>query len=91
MTLHFFLPWRPPQIAVDRPVVTVTPRQADALTGLCLGLTNFQIGRRLGVAEETAKTHVVRLLRVLGARDRCHAVALATSGQVTVNVKEVWR
>jgi DNA-binding NarL/FixJ family response regulator len=69
------------------PMVVLSPRQADVLTGLCEGLSNGDIGRRLYITEDTVKTHVRRLLPVLGARSRCHAVALVLSGQVRVLVR----
>jgi two-component system nitrate/nitrite response regulator NarL len=70
------------------PIVVITPRQADVLTGLCEGLSNADIGARLYITEDTVKTHVRRLLPVLGARSRCHAVALVLSGQVRVLVHD---
>lgn len=80
-------PWQPPALIHGHPVASITPRQADVLTGLCHGLSNVEIGRRLYLSEQTVKTHVKRLFRAIGARDRCHAVALAASGQITVHVK----
>lgn len=81
------LAWSPPIAATPPRDVTLTPRQADVLTGLCLGFTNEQIARRLELSENTIKTHVARLLRAMGARDRCHAAVLAISGQATVTVE----
>jgi DNA-binding NarL/FixJ family response regulator len=66
----------------------ITARQADVLTGLCEGLSNGDIGARLYITEDTVKTHVRRLLPVLGARSRCHAVALVLTGQVQVLVRD---
>lgn len=81
-------PWQPPDLVRGAAVASVTPRQADILTALCFGLTNFQVGRRLDISEDTVKTHAKALYRALGARDRCHAVALTVSRQLTVHVKE---
>jgi DNA-binding NarL/FixJ family response regulator len=73
-------------------VAFISPRMADVLTGLCLGLTNAAIGRRLYVSEQTVRTHVKRLYREMGANDRTHCVALAISGQVEVRVVDnPWR
>lgn len=79
-------PWSPPRL-LDRPtVVVLTHRQAQILSGLCRGLTNQQIGNELYLGLESVKTHAARLFRAMGARDRCHAAALAS--QLTIVVKE---
>ena len=80
--------WQPPRLTTGRTVASITPRQADVLTGLAHGLTNLQIARRLYLSEQTVKTHAKALYRALGARDRAHAVALTVSGQVVVHIKE---
>lgn len=41
------------------------------------GLTNNEIGLRLGIGENTVKTHLRNLMRKLGARDRVQAAAIA--------------
>jgi DNA-binding NarL/FixJ family response regulator len=41
------------------------------------GLTNIEIGVELGIAADTVKTHVARVLEKLGARDRTQAVSRA--------------
>lgn len=56
--------------------VRLTDRELEVLVRIGSGLTNAQIGRQIYLSEETVKTHVRRLLRKLGARDRAHAVAL---------------
>lgn len=78
--------WRPPQLTAQTDVV-ITARQADVLAGIAHGHTNKQIGARLGIVEESVKTHVKDLLRAVGARNRAHAAALACSGQVVVHVR----
>lgn len=55
----------------------LTARELESLTLLAQGLTNREIGERLFVSVDTVKTHVSRMLRKLGARDRAHAVDIA--------------
>lgn len=80
-------PWSPPRL-LDRPtVVVLTHRQSQILDGICRGLTNRQIAVAVGgVSEDTVKTTTSHLFRAMGARDRCHAAALAS--QLTIVVKE---
>ncbi|MCP3799075.1 response regulator transcription factor [Allokutzneria sp. A3M-2-11 16] len=52
-------------------------REQEVLGLIAEGMTAKRIGNRLGVSEETVKTHIRRILRKLEARDRAHAVARA--------------
>ena len=64
---------------------TLTPRETEALQLLSEGLSNRQIGERLGIGERTAKFHVNSILAKLGALSRTEAVVLAARlGLVTL-------
>jgi DNA-binding CsgD family transcriptional regulator len=55
----------------------LTPRQHETLFLLAEGLSTEQIADRLGVARETARNYIRRLLRVLGVHSRLEAVVKA--------------
>jgi DNA-binding NarL/FixJ family response regulator len=59
------------------PFAALTAREREVLLLLADGRTNRQIGRALGVAEKTVKTHVGNLLAKLGVADRTQAAVLA--------------
>lgn len=67
---------------VDRPArlgpaADLTPRETEVLGLLAEGLSNREVGVRLGMSAHTAKFHVNAILGKLGARTRAEAVAIA--------------
>lgn len=71
-----------PVSRIDR----LTDREREVLAGLVMGDGSAQLGSRLGISPETARTHVQNVLSKLGVHSRLEAVALARrSGQI-----ELW-
>lgn len=55
----------------------LSPREREALSCVAEGATTSEVGERLGVSEETARTLLRRGAAKLGARTRAQAVAVA--------------
>lgn len=54
----------------------LTEREREVFACLGGGLTNYSIGRQLGISEATVKTHVSRVLAKLGLQTRVQAALL---------------
>lgn len=61
--------------ALEEPTEPLTPRERETLELLGQGLSNRDIGERLGISEHTAKFHVAAILAKLGAASRTEAVS----------------
>lgn len=55
----------------------LSPQELKVLELMADGAPDKEICRSLWLSENTVKTHVRRILRKLGARNRTHAVAIA--------------
>jgi DNA-binding NarL/FixJ family response regulator len=60
------------------PLALLTPRESAVLLLIGQGLTNRQIGERLGLAEKTVKNYTSNLLAKLGLERRTQAAIVAT-------------
>lgn len=56
----------------------LTERESQVLDLIAAGLSDREIGERLGISSSTASVHVRHARLKLGARNRAHAVALAS-------------
>jgi len=54
---------------------SITGRELEVMQHLGRGLTRVEIGRALGISEETVKTHLKGIFAKLGASDRAEAVS----------------
>lgn len=52
---------------------TITPREREIIALIAKGSANKEIGHSLGIAEDTVKQHVSRILQKLGVKDRAQA------------------
>jgi DNA-binding NarL/FixJ family response regulator len=64
--------------------VELSGREVEVLTAVAEGLSNKQVGDRLGLSGLTVKSHLARIARKLGTGDRAEMVAIAMrSGVIT--------
>ncbi len=55
----------------------ITPREREIIALIAKGSANKEIGASLGIAEDTVKQHVSRVLQKLGVKDRAQAATEA--------------
>lgn len=61
----------------------LSDRELEVLQGLCAGLANKEIARRLRLAEATVKLHVKTLYRKLGVANRTQAALMARENGIS--------
>lgn len=64
-------------LAAELPHPELSARELEVLRLIVQGLSNKLIAHELGIAEDTAKTHVKSILKKLGADDRTQAATTA--------------
>ena len=62
--------------AAERKPVALSEREEAIMRGYADGLTTQQVGERLGLSENTVKTHTKRAMAKLNARTRSQAIAI---------------
>ncbi len=65
------------RLAERRGATDLTSREQEVLALLASGLSNREIGERLGIAEKTARIHVSNILSKMGVADRTQAAIAA--------------
>jgi DNA-binding CsgD family transcriptional regulator len=60
----------------------ITPRELAVLRLVSLGMGGNEIGKLLGIGEETVRSHLKKVQAKLGARNRAHAAAEAIRQQL---------
>ncbi|KXX56269.1 response regulator [Rhodococcus sp. LB1] len=66
---------------MQRPEEALTPREAELLTLLAMGMTNKELGKALFISEATVKTHLAHIYAKLGVDTRAAAVSVALRRQ----------
>lgn len=70
-------------------VATVTPSQRDVIRELaCDGPSNAEIGDRLGIREDTVKTHMRAALEATGCPNRTALALAVVRGRVRLHVED---
>ena len=64
-------------LAVRSSYGPLTAREIEVLELIAQGLRNREVGKALGITEETIKVHVRNIMEKLSAQDRTEAVTMA--------------
>jgi len=69
----------PPQLLFDEQrTEQLTQRQVEVLQSMNHGLSNKLIARELDLSESTVKSHIRNIFSILQAKNRSHAISIAT-------------
>lgn len=74
-----------PALAAAEYAAGLTPREDQVLGLVGLGMTNREIGDRLGIAEKTVKNTVTAVLSKLGVQRRGQAIIYVTVRRMTAD------
>jgi DNA-binding NarL/FixJ family response regulator len=75
--IEHFVDNAPARLTSQTVLNDLTDREREVFEQMARGRSNVEIASALFIAEQTAKTHVSRVMSKLGLRDRVHAVVLA--------------
>lgn len=75
--IEHFVDSAPARLSSQTVFNDLTDREREVFEQMARGRSNVEIAAALFIAEQTAKTHVSRVMSKLGLRDRVHAVVLA--------------
>jgi two-component system nitrate/nitrite response regulator NarL len=57
-------------------MIRLTTRETEVMQGVCDGLTNREIGKKLGLSHRTVEIHRNSAIRALGGKNGAHAAVL---------------
>ena len=63
----------------DNPVDSLPPRQMEVLRLICIGLSNKEIARELGLSASTVRAHISALFQKLGVSSRAAAASFGAA------------
>ena len=69
-------------------MVELSVREGQLLIHIANGLSNKQIAAELGITPDTVRSHLVRVMYKMNARNRAHVVSLAVK-QNMINLEDV--
>jgi DNA-binding NarL/FixJ family response regulator len=75
--LHLAEERRSEQQSAQAALARLTPREREVLVAVAHGLSDKEIAQQLQMRHETARTHMVRVLRKLGVDSRLQALVFA--------------
>jgi DNA-binding NarL/FixJ family response regulator len=81
--------WMPPSLQAAMATqlrtpaaMVLSPREEDVVRCVALGLRNAEVAKELAISEETVKTHLNRIFRKLGVRDRMELALYAARHEI---------